>query len=408
MEALSLYELNNLVSSTIEQRFTTTYWLQAELSEARLAANGHFYVEFIERDTRTDQLIAKARGTIWRNTYNLLQPLFERATGEHLRAGITILAEVEVSFHELYGFNLNIVNIDPSYTLGDMARKRKEILLQLEADGILEDNKRLPLPQLLNRIAVISSPQAAGYGDFCDQLLRNDYGLAFHLTTFPATMQGAQVESSVLEALDNILQHDDFDAVVIIRGGGATSDLSDFDSYNLAAAIASYPLPVIVGIGHDRDETVLDCVANTSVKTPTAAAAFLIDHQLQQLQHLLYLQETLIDSVQTRLNDNHLRLERAANSLVQRAQQALHHQHVALERLHTLLQQQPPQLLQRARFNLQLLEQKMAAMDPTLLLQRGYTMTFSNGRLVKSAHDIQTGDTLTTQFPDGQISSTVL
>lgn len=282
MEALTLYELNNLVRGVLESRLKDEYWLQAELSEVREAYNGHCYVEFVQKDTAGRNLIAKARGAIWAGTYRLLAPMFERETGQRLVPGLKVLVRVSVTFHELYGYSLTVSDIDPAYTLGDIARRRKEILAQLAAEGILNDNKELRLPLLANRIAVISSATAAGYGDFCNQLLRNDYGLRFTVRLFPAVMQGERVEASVLAAMDAVMAEcDAWDAVVIIRGGGAVSDLSGFDTYLLAAACAQFPLPVITGIGHERDETVLDAVAHTRVKTPTAAAAFLIAHQVE-------------------------------------------------------------------------------------------------------------------------------
>ena len=253
--SLTLLSLNRLVRAAIEQSLDGEYWLEAELSEARLASNGHFYVEFVQKDDSGRTLVAKARGVAWARTYNMIAPLFERATGERLRAGMKVRMLVSIEFHELYGYSLTIQDIDPTYTLGDMAQRRREILARLEADGILEDNRQLPLPTLLRRIAVVSSASAAGYGDFCDQLLNNDYGLYFSLRLFPAVMQGANVEESVLAALAAICDEaDNYDCVVIIRGGGATSDLSDFDTYNLAAAVSQMPLPVIIGIGHERDE----------------------------------------------------------------------------------------------------------------------------------------------------------
>lgn len=268
MEALTLYELNGLVRGTLERTLQAEYWLQAELSEVREAYNGHCYLEFVQKSVNGRDLVAKARGVIWAGMYRLLKPMFERETGRTLSPGLKVLVKVGVTFHELYGYSLTVTDIDPAYTLGDMARLRREILARLEADGILNDNKELSLPLSANRIAVISSATAAGYGDFCNQLLRNDYRLRFTVRLFPAVMQGEHVESSVLAALDAVMaRQDDWDAVVIIRGGGATSDLSGFDTYLLAAACAQFPLPVITGIGHERDDTVIDLVAHTRVKT---------------------------------------------------------------------------------------------------------------------------------------------
>ena len=432
MEDVTLYELNNLVRSVIEQTLDDEYWLQAELSEARLAANGHFYVEFVQKDDTGRNLLARARGTMWARTYNMLAPLFERATGERLRAGMRVRVLVTLTFHELYGYSLNIINIDPSFTLGDMAKRRREILEQLDADGIIDDNKALPLPPLLKRVAVISSAGAAGYGDFCNQLADNGYGLYFEARLFPAVMQGANVEESVLAALEAICaEADAFDCVVIIRGGGATSDLSDFDTYPLAAAVAQMPLPVIVGIGHERDETVLDFVAHTRVKTPTAAAAFLIDHQAQQLARLDDLstsitQHARLSIEQAKTTLGHLvvslprsfalvserqsrRLEQLMARIAQAAQLSVQRPMARLEALKPLLAQAARFKVQHTEARLQHLEQRIAALDPSLLLKRGYSLTFtSDGRLVKDASQLQTNDILTTRLATGEVKSKVL
>ena len=432
MEDVTLYELNNLVRSVIEQTLDDEYWLQAELSEARLAANGHFYVEFVQKDDTGRNLLARARGTMWARTYNMLAPLFERATGERLRAGMRVRVLVTLAFHELYGYSLNIVNIDPSFTLGDMAKRRREILGQLDADGIIDDNKSLPLPALLKHVAVISSAGAAGYGDFCNQLSDNGYGLHFETRLFPAVMQGANVEESVLAALEAICtEADAFDCVVIIRGGGATSDLSDFDSYALAAAVAQMPLPVIVGIGHERDETVLDFVTHTRVKTPTAAAAFLIDHEAQQLARLDDLSLSITQHARASIEQakstlDHLvvslprtfalvserqsrRLEQLMTRIAQAAQMGVQRPMARLEAMEPLLVQAARFRMQNTQTRLQHLEQRIAALDPSLLLKRGYSLTFTaDGQLVKDASHLRTNDILTTRLATGEIKSKVI
>ena len=432
MEDVTLYELNNLVRSVIEQTLDDEYWLQAELSEARLAANGHFYVEFVQKDDTGRNLLARARGTMWARTYNMLAPLFERATGERLRAGMRVRVLVTLTFHELYGYSLNIVNIDPSFTLGDLAKRRREILAQLDADGIIDDNKSLPLPALLKHVAVISSAGAAGYGDFCNQLSDNGYGLHFETRLFPAVMQGANVEESVLAALEAICtEADAFDCVVIIRGGGATSDLSDFDSYALAAAVAQMPLTVIVGIGHERDETVLDFVAHTRVKTPTAAAAFLIDHEAQQLARLDDLSLSITQHARASIEQakstlDHLvvslprtfalvserqsrRLEQLMTRIAQAAQMGVQRPMARLEALEPLLVQAARFRVQNTQTRLQHLEQRIAALDPSLLLKRGYSLTFTaDGQLVKDASHLQPNDILTTRLATGEIKSKVI
>ncbi|KAA6317553.1 Exodeoxyribonuclease 7 large subunit, partial [termite gut metagenome] len=263
-EILSLLELNLLLKTTLRQCFSNKYWVQAELSEVHAnTSSGHCYVEFVQKSPHGNSLAAKARGMIWANIFQLLKPYFEEATGQPFVAGITVLVQVTVEFHELYGYSLTVHDVDPAYTLGDMARRRREILKQLEEEGVLTLNKELFLSPVPNRIAVISSASAAGYGDFCHQLQHNSGGFFFYTELFPAIMQGNQVEETILAALDKVnARADEFDVVVIIRGGGATSDLSGFDTYLLAAACAQFTLPVITGIGHERDDTVPDMVAH--------------------------------------------------------------------------------------------------------------------------------------------------
>ena len=408
VHSFTLLSLNRLVRTAIEQTLDGEYWLEAELSEARLASNGHFYVEFIQKDDSGRALVAKARGVAWARTYNMIAPLFERATGERLRAGLKVRVLVGVEFHELYGYSLTILSIDPSYTLGDMAARRREILQRLEADGILHDNQQLPLPTLLQRIAVVSSASAAGYGDFCDQLQNNDYGLHFHVQLFPAVMQGTNVEESVLAALAAICDEaDHWDCVVIIRGGGATSDLSDFDTYTLAAAITQMPLPVIVGIGHERDETVLDYVAHTRVKTPTAAAAFLIDHQAQQLVRLEELNRRIFQSTSQRLQRARARLDQLTTTLprtfVLITERQRHRMDLLQQRQRSALHRQ----LERERHRHELLRQRLETLAPERQLRRGYSLTLIDGHLLRSAQDLRPGTHITTRLADGQVESVV-
>ena len=308
---LSLYELNALVKRSIHACLPDTYWVQAELSDVRSNYSGHCYLEFVQKEPRGNNLIAKARGTIWSNVYRLLKPYFEEETGQAFVAGIKVMVKVAVEFHELYGYSLTVQDIDPTYTLGDMARRRREILKQLEEEGVLTLNKELEIPLLAQRIAVISSATAAGYGDFCNQLEQNPYGFVFYPRLFPAIMQGERVEQSVITALDAIHAcRDDWDVVVIIRGGGATSDLSGFDTYELAANCAQFPIPIITGIGHERDDTVLDCVSHTRVKTPTAAAEYLINHLHDTAKVLEDYASAVLHTISTRMERENTRLNR--------------------------------------------------------------------------------------------------
>lgn len=276
-DTISLYELNLMVQFAIRRQLPDSYWITAELNEARVGNGGHCYIEFIEKNDKGNIPVAKARGNIWANNYRILNRKFEEQTGMAISPGLKVMVNVSVEFHELYGYSLNVIDIDPSYTLGDLFMKRQEIINRLEDEGVIDMNRDLDFPLVPQRVAVISSPTAAGYGDFRNQIEHNPYNIKFDLTFFPAVMQGEQVEKSIISALDAIYERvDDFDVVVIIRGGGANSDLTGFDSYNLAFHCTQFPLPIISGIGHERDKTVLDAVANVSVKTPTAAAQHLI------------------------------------------------------------------------------------------------------------------------------------
>ena len=408
MEALSLYDLNALVRRSLEQCLPDEYWVQAELSDVRTNSTGHCYLEFIQKDPRSNNLIAKARGTIWAHVYRLLKPYFEESTGQAFVSGIKVLVQVTVSFHELYGYSLTVQDIDPTYTLGDMARRRREILKQLEEEGVLTLNKELEMPVLPQRIAVVSSPTAAGYGDFCHQLKNNSRGFFFHTELFPALMQGDRVEESVLSALDAILnRQEDFDAVVIIRGGGATSDLSGFDTYLLAAACAQFPLPIITGIGHERDDTVLDSVAHTRVKTPTAAAEYLINCMDLAADELEVLISQLHESVRSRLTEEHRKLisyrNRIPSAVVRRVSDAK----LALLTTRKDISLAVQTLLSRQRHRLELLQQRLADASPEKMLARGYSITLKDGKVVKNGDVLQLNDEIVTRLYQGEIVSIV-
>lgn len=408
MEALSLYDLNALVRRSLEQCLPDEYWVQAELSDVRTNSTGHCYLEFIQKDPRSNNLIAKARGTIWANVYRLLKPYFEESTGQAFVSGIKVLVQVTVSFHELYGYSLTVQDIDPTYTLGDMARRRREILKQLEEEGVLTLNKELEMPVLPQRIAVVSSPTAAGYGDFCHQLKNNSRGFFFHTELFPALMQGDRVEESVLSALDAILnRQEDFDAVVIIRGGGATSDLSGFDTYLLAAACAQFPLPIITGIGHERDDTVLDSVAHTRVKTPTAAAEYLINCMDLAADELEVLISQLHESVRSRLTEEHRKLisyrNRIPSAVVRRVSDAK----LALLTTRKDISLAVQTLLSRQRHRLELLQQRLADASPEKILARGYSITLKDGKVVKNAAMLNEEDEIITRFYRGEVASVI-
>lgn len=407
-EPLTLFDLNALVRRSLEQCLPDEYWIQAELSDVRSNATGHCYLEFVQKDPRSNNLVAKARGTIWNNVFRLLKPYFEEATGQLFTSGIKVLVKVTVQFHELYGYSLTVQDIDPTYTLGDMARRRREILQQLEEEGVLTLNKELEMPVLPQRIAVVSSATAAGYGDFRHQLQQNSRGYYFYAELFPAMMQGNQVEESVLAALDRINSRlHEFDVVVIIRGGGATSDLSGFDTYLLAAACAQFPLPIITGIGHERDDTVLDSVAHTRVKTPTAAAELLINRMDEAADQLEYLSARLREGASAYLEREYRRLSNCQTRIPSLVVKRLSDARLRLMTVRKDLTQSSALMLSRRRHKLELLQQRLADASPEKLLARGYSITLKNGIPITDASRLSPGDEITTRLHRGELTSII-
>ena len=379
-EPLTLYALNNMVRGAVSEGMPSRYWVTGELSEVREASNGHCYIELVQRDEVTGELVAKARGTVWSRVYTLLRPYFLEQTGQPFAPGLKVLLQVSVGFHELYGYALDVCDIEPAYTIGDMARRRMFVIKRLTDEGVIDLNKELPFPLLPQRVAVISSSTAAGYGDFCDQLNNNPYGFHFGTALFAAPMQGNKVEEGIIAALNAIASDIiPWDVVVIIRGGGATSDLSCFDTYDLANNCAQFPIPIITGIGHRRDETLLDTVAHISAKTPTAVAEVLIHSMLMQAERVASLQQAISEAATRRLTDERHRLQ----SLLHRLPSAA-----------TLL-------LQQQRHRIDIYEERLKAYSPDNILAQGYTLTLSGGRIIKSAAELYEGDTIVTRFADG-------
>ncbi len=403
----SLLQLNALVRESIEQSLPDEYWVEAELSEVR-ESRGHCYMELIEKSADSNTPVAKAAAKCWRSRWLMLRPYFERTTGHTLHAGMRVLLKVYPQFHENYGFSWIVVDIDPNYTVGDMARKRMEIIQTLKEEGVFDQNKQLSLSPFAQRIAVVTSATAAGYGDFCNQLASNDEGFIFSTRLFPSVMQGEGVERSVISALDAInASMDEFDVVVIIRGGGATSDMSGFDTLLLAENVANFPLPVITGIGHERDECVLDMISHTRVKTPTAAAAFLIDNLAQTQSRISYCGQMLTTLARRRLETERLRLAPLAGNVSSAARLSLS---AARHRLQLLQQRLAPlagNRLLRERQRLALLRQKTEMLNPELLLNRGYSITLLDGKVVRSASQVKPGDLLETRLQQGKIYSKV-
>ena len=402
---ITLFELNRLVREAIEDALPMEYWVEAELSECR-ESRGHCYMELIQKDEQTATPIAKASAKCWANKWLTIRPYFERTTGQQLHAGMKVLLQVYPQFHEAYGFSWIVTDIDPTYTLGDMARKRQEIIQKLKAEGVFDLQKELQLPVFCQRIAVISSQTAAGYGDFCNQLTDNPYGFKFETQLFPAIMQGEGVEQSIISALEQIYDMP-FDCVVIIRGGGATSDMSGFDTLALAENVANFPTPIITGIGHERDESILDMISHTRVKTPTAAAALLIDHLKGVLETIEGAQSMITHYVQQKLSIANSQLSIISEAIPRLFSIVKTRQEAKIDALYTRLPMLIERRLTSERHRLQLMDEKLKALDPTLLLARGYSITMHNGRAVKDASQLPPGAEIETRLAKGTIHSVI-
>lgn len=427
--AITLREFNNRIKRLLNNPAVCNCWIRADLSDVNVRG-GHCYLELLEKDECTGATVAKMRGIIWANRFAYLRQKFLQVTGQELRSGMKVMLEVSVNYHEQYGISLIITDIDPSYTLGDMERLRREILARLKAEGIIDMNKQLPFPTVPQRIAIVSAAGAAGYGDFMNQLHNNAYGLQFYTCLFPAVMQGKETVASVTAALDRINLHLDlFDCVVIIRGGGSTSDLNSFDDYSLASNVAQFPLPVVVGIGHERDVTILDYVACRRVKTPTAAAELLIGCGVEALAHIDELRDTIVNTAREYITEAKRQIQYLsgtipliAGNIVERNSARLQHimQIVPLtaqnriaqgnERLNFLIKsmsQASAQAIVREKMRLTALYDKVQILSPQNTLRRGYSLTTVNGHAVTDASQLAPGDNITTHFANGKVFSTV-
>ena len=415
---LSLRQLNLMVRDAIEDALTDEYWVEAELSECR-ENSGHCYMELIEKDERSNTPVARASAKCWRQTWMMVKPYFERTTGQPLRVGMKVLLKVYAQFHEAYGFSWIVSDIDPTYTLGDMARKRQEIIRQLKEEGVFDLQRELSIPIFAKRIAVISAQHAAGYGDFLRQLEDNEYGFCFEVSLFPAIMQGEQVEQSIIAALNQIyeLQNNHtshlssptshFDCVVIIRGGGATADLSGFDTLALAENVAQFPIPIITGIGHDRDESILDMVSHMRVKTPTAAAAFLIDHLRRVWERITEAETSINQYVSERLRYQQQRISQLATLIPTLALQRLSDSRHRIEMTESRLPVAIERRLADQKHRIERLSILLQGFDPQLLLKRGYSITLHNGKAVRDPSQLKTGDEIETRVEKGTIHSIV-
>ncbi len=451
-KAISLLELNQQIKKLISVSLPDTFHVIAEISDLRINRSGHCYLELVEKDSITNRIIAKSRAMIWSNIFRMLRPYFETTTGRKLESGLKILVEASVEFHEMYGLSLTIIDIDPTYTLGDLARIRQEIITQLTDDGIIDMNKQLDFPALPRRIAVISSDTAAGYGDFSNQLKNNPFGYKFYPVLFPSYMQGDAAVQSIINALEKINEKLHlFDIVVIIRGGGSRSDLSCFDNYELAFNIAQFPLPVLTGIGHERDESITDIVAFTALKTPTAVAEFLVDVLYQRETDLKELHERFIavtgqtlEQEKSKLKDFVSRLQHAGRRIIYEKSYELTALHTSMARLGREIVKKHSAKLQlissflkkttdykieheklklntlQSKFsyrlrnffkkqhqNLEIVEKTIQYQNPERILEKGYSLTFKNGKLVKNFQQLTKDDEIETQLKNGKVKSIV-
>ncbi|MBN1387202.1 MAG: exodeoxyribonuclease VII large subunit [Bacteroidales bacterium] len=447
----SLSELQKLIKKSLEEKLPGYYWVSAEISELKINYSGHCYIELVEK-TNQDDIKSRIRAIIWSQKARLLMPYFENITGQTLSEGIKVLLRVNIEYHEVYGLSLIIHNIDPAYTVGEMALKRKQIIERLESEGVIYLNKELPFPMLPYRIAVISSEQAAGFKDFTDELDRNEYGYKYFTRLFSAVMQGKETEASVSHAINNIFEEkDNFDLIVIVRGGGSQADLSWFDNYNIAYLITQLPLPVLTGIGHEKDLSITDMVAHRSFKTPTAVADFIINQSLKTEEYLAQIRESIIVLSREMVRRQRMVINRLSVNMAPMVRASLHSKRILLNRSGLRLSGNIQSYLShnRARLNTikvnvgkrslkhiddkyrQIKEltirfkpavtrfkhQKHTILDnfsrsidylrPSRVLERGYSITLYNDKAVKSSNELQPGSEISTILHLGRIESKV-
>lgn len=425
-EHIRLSQLTTLIGDAITVHLSPSYWIVADVVELRENYSGHCYLNLAEKDE--DKVLAQCRASIWKPTYRMLKPYFESTTGQAFTSGVRVKIKVAVSFHNVYGLNLTVQDIDPTFTVGELTVRRQQILQMLENDGVVDMNKALELPVAPQRIAVISSPTAAGYEDFIEQLKQNPYDYAFDAKLFPAVMQGDGAEASLVSAMEQVFDRiDEFDVVVIIRGGGSALDLACFDNYNIAFYLTQMPVPVIVGIGHERDETVLDLIAHTALKTPTAVAAYLVDllqnverqvdeiserlqmsvHQivLRQKQNLYNMTSGLPALLAQDLASKKMLLQNTVFRLSESIKEYLDSEKNTVNPFTSRLQLGLNDSLHRHHKRLDRAELVSVMADPKLLLRKGYSITIKDGKVVKSLAELKKGDVLTTHLDDGKVDS---
>ena len=451
-ESITLSTLNGMIKGAMQSAFPGAVWVVAEINEMNINRTGHCYMELVEKSATDDHILAKSRATIWSSKFRMLRPYFEHTSGTRIQPGIKVLLKAAVSFHQLYGLSLNITDIDPSYTMGEMEMRKREVIARLKAAGIMEMNRELELTLVPQRIAVISSETAAGYGDFMGSLINNSSGFDFAVSLFPAIVQGEAAERSIINALEQVYHTDGrFDVVVLIRGGGSRSDLDCFNGYELAMNIAQFPLPVLTGIGHDRDETIADMVSHQSLKTPTAVAEFLIDRVIEFVDYLERLQERFSQTIQWIIQQQQMALQQKASDLHYLTQQYMAEEKHTLDLLNSEMKRSAEGMLKEAnslltdfsgrikylwrglyehrkrdllnlqekrqrviadrlkggREQLRNVERSLELLRPEKVLARGYSSTYSEGKIRKSVKELKKGALLETRMADGRVHSIV-
>lgn len=405
---LSLKDFLTSVKDVLDSAFDGVYWVRAEISELRENANGNCYLILVDKGEANRLIEAKVSAVIWQNVYKLMKPYFYSMTGEVLSPGMKVLVAVSLAFHEQYGLQLNIRDIDPSFTLGDLARKRQETIAQLKADGVWDMNRQVAYPVPARRIAVISSGTAAGYGDFCDQLTADGNRFGFIPKLFPAVMQGERTVPSVIAALDAVYgQIEDYDVVVIIRGGGATTDMAAFDDYDLACNVANFPLPIITGIGHDRDESVVDMVAAVRCKTPTAVAAFLVEGMMVLETELNDMTASLSNALQRFIQAESLSLNMITHSFSASFRMAIQQGLQATELLNNQISAFFERVLRDETHRLEMMEKSLSLVSPEAILKKGYSLTMCDGKVVTAISGLKKGEKMVTYLSDGKVESVI-
>ncbi len=428
LKSLTLSELSLIIKESIISSLPDNYWVVAEISDLKVNQKGHCYLELVEK--QNDTIVAQIRANIWAYDYRRLSLKFLKETGEFIKDGMKMLFLVAISFHEVYGLSLNIKDLDPTYTMGELSRKKREIIARLHRDGLADLNKGLSLPLVPQRIAVVSSPTAAGYGDFINHLESNLYGYRFKIRLFPATMQGEDAERSIINALRDIKRQKDlFDLVVIVRGGGSQIDLGYFDSYDIAAEIARLHLPVITGIGHDKDDTITDIVSHTKMKTPTAVAEFIISGIYSFEERVIDLRRRILKQAEHIIKDESYRFKNILHSLIKSTLQAIVRNSSKIDIISHKIQSAHKAYLER-KYNkilsvqkglqfainhlfseqknkLNSLEKALHLLNPANILKRGYSITYLEGKSLKDISNLQNGIIINTKLYKGMIVSKI-